>query len=232
MEMFLLVTLLVMTQNYIGLVVGNWERENKSATDQWNAKLDKTLRTEAMKTFQNDLSVKMAAKSNLRQYLGPALLLLGDDGLVFVADGSTETMQGDHRNTRIKNAIGGTTESIAAMSSSVAAMQTHIPEIKRDVRDVLTSARRMLARMRLRHASQRVKRFAFQASKNKGLLGLARAPPQGKLPPKPSASARISLGGGDELYDEKKKKKKKKKTKAAPMPTPKPPPDRHQRSVT
>jgi len=218
MEMFLLVTLLVMTQNYIGLVVGNWERENKSATDQWNAKLDKTLRAEAMKTFQNDLSVKMAAKSNLRQYLGPALLLLGDDGLVFVGDGSMENTQGEQRDLRITSAIGGTTESISAMSSSVASMQTHIPDIKRDVRDVLSGSRRMLARMRLRHASQRVKKFAFQASKNRGLLGLARAPPQGKLPPKPSASARISLG--DTAENEKMRKG------LANRPMPKPPPDR------
>ena len=141
MEMLLLVTLLVITQNYIGLVVGNWEQENKSATEQWNAKLDKTLRGEAMKNFQNDLTVKMATKSNLQQYLGPALLLLGDDGLVFVAEGSMKTMQGD---SRISNVIGGTTESITAMSSSMASMQTHIPEIKRDVRGVLTSARSML----------------------------------------------------------------------------------------
>ena len=224
MEILLLVTLLVLSQNYIGLVVGNWERENKRANELWNAKLDKTLRMEALKNFQNNMSVKMAAKKSLWSHLGPALLLLGDDGLIFVADKATERVQGaSDREVRVSSVIGGTIESISAISSSVGSMQTHIPGLKRDVRDMLASTRGMLARMRLRHASQRIKKIAFQASRNRGLLGLAKAPPQGKLPPKPTENSKISLGNSN--FEESRAGES---VMPAQLKTPKPPPDRKQ----
>ncbi len=207
MEILFFWFVLMLTRNYIGLVVSNWETQRRRAVEAWNAKLDKTLRQETMKSYQDHPGAASTQRS-LSKYLRSALLLVGDDGLVFVASdgpnsmgsgggtgavGNGELGGATAREGRLEAALKGTMDSIGSMSASVDSMETHIPEIKRDVSAVLASARRMLARARFSRASQRVKMFSYNRSKNRGLLGLVKAPPTGRAPPKPSNATKITL---------------------------------------
>ena len=200
MEVIFFVSILIITQNYIGVFVDNWDRENKRAESTWNEELDTELRRKGMVKYNSTGNAARRAKneqkhSNLKKYLQPALLLIGDDGLVFSGDGSTDNVHGAaDREKRIDNAMRGTSTSITSINSSIDSMRNRIPEFKRDMMQALKSARKILAKAHTRKMASKVHRFITHSqSVNRGVLGLARAPPQGRAPPKPHIDKQIQM---------------------------------------
>ena len=65
-----------------------------------------------------------------------------------------------------------------------------IPKVaEKEFKQILVTSRGILARARFSHVRQSVRFLGL--AKRKNLLGLARAPPQGKLPPQPDQIAAV-----------------------------------------
>ena len=220
MEISFFVFALILTQNYIGVFVDNWDRENKRAEASWNEQLDNELRRKGMLKYNSNIAARdkaEAKQNNLRKFLSPALLLVGDDGLVFAGAGSTDHIHGAaDREKRIDNAMNGSVSSLLSIGSSIDSMRNRIPEFKRDMQHVLRSARKILAKTHTSKMARKVHKFMHSQSVNRGQFGLARAPPQGRAPPRPNEEQKIALVPGAVRV---------KSEKALPvMKTPEPPP--------
>jgi ankyrin repeat protein/nicotinamidase-related amidase len=235
MEMIFFVCILIITQNYIGVFVENYDRENKRAEAQWNEHLDNELRRKGMIKYNSNVSEREKNElthKRLKKYLDPALLLIGDDGLVFSGDGKSDHVHGAaDREHRINNAMRGTSTSLSSINSSIDSMRNSIPEFKRDIMQALQSARKILAKAHTRKMASKVHRFINRSSSvNTGVLGLARAPPQGRAPPKPQLNKQIKIMQENAPNGEEKAKarnrliqEERNKNNHTPEPPPRPP---------
>lgn len=221
-EVVFFVFILIMSNNYLGVFVVNWSRENKLANETWNEDLDRELRRKGMIKYNSNTAARTRAQAkhkNLKQFLAPALLLVGDDGLVFSGAGNgTNGIEGsERRQKRIQNAMNGTVSSIQSIGSSVDSLNVSLATFKRDMRQTLTFTRISLRKANTKKMANKVRKFMHSQSANRGQLGLARAPPQGRAPPKPNLEARIALVSV-------KKKKSEKVIIETQLSTPEPPP--------
>ena len=221
-EIVFFVFILILSKNYMGVFVVQWDSENQRAEHNWNEDLDRELRRKGMVKYNSNAAARTKAEvkqNNLKKFLAPALLLVGDDGLVFSgADNNIDGVQGGQRRaTRIQNTMKGTVSSIRSIGSSIDSVVVSLATFKRDMRQTLTFTRINLRKANTKKMTNKVRKFMHSQSVNRGQLGLARAPPQGRAPPQPKEADRITL------VSKKPKEKKIEKTKPQ-ISTPEPPP--------